>query len=69
MIEALFEALFYVFSEAFLTAVFYWPGWLVLRIVTLGRYPPPNGTPHDNVFVAIVGFITPLVLLTVALTN
>jgi len=36
--------------------VFYWPGWVVLRSLTLGRYPPPQSQPHNREFVAIVAF-------------
>jgi hypothetical protein len=47
--------------ERVLVLVFYWPGWLLLRIVTLGQYPPARTSPHNEEFVAIVGlaaFIT-----------
>jgi hypothetical protein len=43
-----------VFIDVVLVGVFYWPGWLILRMVTLGRYPPPKGQPHNREFVAVV---------------
>ena len=61
------EAIFSVLLEAVLVGVFYWPGWLVLRLISVGRYPPPHGAPHNETFVALVGLATPLVLLTFAL--
>ena len=33
-------------------AILYWPGWLILRVVTLGHYPPGEGIPHNKDFVA-----------------
>lgn len=36
-----------------LIGVFYWPGWLFLRVLTLGRYPPRGGGKHDPEFVAV----------------
>jgi hypothetical protein len=29
--------------DVLLIGVFYWPGWLFLRVLTLGRYPPRGG--------------------------
>jgi hypothetical protein len=49
--------------EFIFTFVFYWPGKVVLRTMTLGRYPPPLDTPHNQTFVAIIGFTS--ILLTV----
>jgi len=40
--------------EVLFVGVFYWPGWVVLRSLTLGRYPPPQSQPHNREFVAIV---------------
>lgn len=42
--------------EVVLIKLFYWPGWLVLRCLTLGRYPPAAPeTPHNKGFVAVTG--------------
>lgn len=38
-----------------LAAIFYWPGWLVLRILTVGRYPPAKGVEHNAGFVITFG--------------
>ena len=37
--------------------VFYWPGWLALRVITLNKYPPRRGEKHSNGFVSLVGLI------------
>lgn len=38
--------------------LFYWPGWAMLRLLTLGHYPPARGLPHHHfafaLFAAIV---------------
>lgn len=41
--------------DLILTGIFYWPGWLFLRVLTLGRYPPSKATPHNREFVALFG--------------
>lgn len=53
ILEAIGDAL----ADLFLTKVFYWPGWLLLRMLTLGRYPPKQGTPHNEDWVALVGLL------------
>lgn len=40
---------------ALAAAIFYWPGWLALRIVTIGHYPPPKGVKHNTGFVITFG--------------
>lgn len=37
--------------------LFYWPGWAMLRLVTLGRYPPAKGRPHNRFAVALLAAI------------
>jgi hypothetical protein len=34
-------------------ALFYWPGWLLLRVLTLGRYPPRQSVGHNRFAVAL----------------
>ncbi len=53
--------------EVVFVGVFYWPGWLLLRTLTLGRYPPKKHEPHSKEFVATFGCVAILVaaLLTV----
>ena len=51
MIEAILEPIFLFLIEA-LVRLLYWPGWLILRIVTFGRYPPGPSESHNKYFVA-----------------
>ncbi len=44
--------------EFVLTYVLYWPGKVVLRLVTLGRYPPSITAHHNEEFVAVIGFVS-----------
>jgi hypothetical protein len=50
-------------AQLVLVAVFYWPGWVVLRVVTFGRYPPHKGSKHNEEFVAACGLATLIVAL------
>ncbi len=50
-----------------LIGVFYWPGWLFLRVLTLGRYPPRGGGKHDPEFVAVFGVVLLVVILLLGL--
>lgn len=47
LLDAIFEFIF--------TFVFYWPGKVILRMMTLGHYPPSLETPHNQAFVTIIG--------------
>jgi len=51
--------------ELVLVGIFYWPGWLILRVVTLGRYPPSRGTQRNQMFVAVIGLATLLALVAI----
>lgn len=45
--------------------IFYWPGLVVLRVLTLGQYPPPAPKDHNKMFVATIGllaFLTPPII-------
>ena len=53
-VDALLEAAAHIIIDVVLTEVFYWPGWVILRVLTLGRYPPPRGIEHNRQFVAVV---------------
>jgi hypothetical protein len=33
--------------------IFYWPGWLMLRLITCGRYPPQEGVKHNQFAVGL----------------
>ena len=45
------------FMEVIFVRIFYWPGWLILRTLTLGRYPPRRSNPHSEEFVATMGLL------------
>lgn len=51
--------------EVLFVGIFYWPGWLILRVITVGRYPPQQSQPHSREFVAMVAFVVFLVGITV----
>ncbi len=60
MIEALLEIIgtllrlfAYRLLGTLLEKIFYWPGWLLLRLLTLGRYRPAQTTRHDRFAVAL----------------
>jgi hypothetical protein len=36
-----------------LQAIFYWPGWLLLRLITIGNYPPEQNVQHNRFAVAL----------------
>jgi hypothetical protein len=54
----------FVFNVVF-EFIFYWPGWLILRVVTIGRYPPDQSVKHDRTAVACVGFISVVITVSV----
>ncbi|MGR9014114.1 MAG: hypothetical protein ACU83U_10765 [Gammaproteobacteria bacterium] len=56
IIEVVVRTIAQFIVEVLFIGVFYWPGWVVLRILTLGHYPPPQSHPHNREFVAIVAF-------------
>ena len=58
-----------VFVEILFVGLFYWPGWLTLRILTVGRYPPGSSNPHNREFVALVGFAMALLLFSIIYTG
>jgi len=55
--------------EVLFVGIFYWPGWLILRAVTIGRYPPQQSQPHSREFVAMAAFVVFLVGITVYFTG
>ena len=55
LIEIAARAVVQFVGEVLLVGIFYWPGWLILRALTLGRYPPKRGVEHNVHFVAVVG--------------
>jgi hypothetical protein len=67
MLEAIAELCANFIVDVLLVGIFYWPGWLLLRVVTLGRYPPPRPQPHNETFVASVALA--LILVVIAFAN
>ena len=59
----MFEFALQIIVEGILVGIFYWPGWLVLRIVTIGRYPPPKGINHNEELVAVCGLAVLIAIL------
>ena len=52
-LDAIIEAVGKAIIEVVLTQVLYWPGWVILKLITFGRYPPPQSQPHNRDFVAV----------------
>ena len=60
------DILLYFFAEILLGIIFYWPGWLMLRILTLGHYPPNQAVQHNRggvTFFAIVVLIVTVITI------
>jgi hypothetical protein len=58
------EILLYFFVDFLLGIIFYWPGWLMLRILSAGHYPPVQTEQHNRNavgFFAIAVFIVTVV--------
>ena len=64
LIEGVARLAWYVLREVLILGIFYWPGWLILRVITVGRYPPPRPQRHNEDLVAGV----PIVLFLVGIT-
>jgi hypothetical protein len=54
----------YVFGTIF-QAIFYWPGWVMLRLITIGSYPPAQIENHNRTGIAWFGFT--VIVMAVAL--
>ncbi|MDO8064993.1 hypothetical protein [Janthinobacterium sp. SUN206] len=48
--------------------LFYWPGWAILRLLTLGHYPPARALPHNRFAVALFAAVVIASGLLMALT-
>ena len=44
----MFEAFAGFLFDVVFFYLFYWPGWLILRIFTLGKYPPALPEKHNQ---------------------
>ena len=51
-IDTFIEAVGKAIIEFVFIQVCYWPGWFILKLITFGRYPPPQSQPHSREFVA-----------------
>lgn len=56
--EGIFKFIARLVIEVVLEIVCYWVGKVVLRIITLGKYPPPQAQDHSESFVASIGLVT-----------
>jgi hypothetical protein len=52
-LDAIVEAIGNVIIDYVFHRVFYWSGWVVLKVITFGRYPPPQSQSHNRDFVAV----------------
>jgi hypothetical protein len=59
MVEFLL-GLVHAFGGLAIAAIFYWPGWLALKILTLGRFPRSGSRriPHTEGNVAEIEFVS-----------
>lgn len=64
VVEVLVRGFGQVVAEFVMLRLLYWPGWLILRVLTLGYYPPAPDKAHNRYLVAVV----PLIALFIALT-
>ena len=60
--EWFFELLVYRVLAGVIQAIFYWPGWLLLKVISLGNYPPEQTVGHNRFAVAVFAIVA-LVLL------
>jgi hypothetical protein len=71
IVEALARFVLWVFGTLILdivTMVFYPIGWLMLKILTFGRYPPPCAPQRTKEIIALLPLVCGLVWITVALS-
>lgn len=68
--EGLFRGLFRFIGqfivEVIAEIVLHKTGWLFLRLVTLGRYPPPDPRPYAEGFVIAAGIVVWAVIAALA---
>jgi len=64
-LDWLIDLFFYRLVGAVIQALFYWPGWLLLRILTVGRYPPKQGVEHNRFAIAVFAMVAIICLLEV----
>ena len=64
MLEEITKFIFSIVLHLVFYVVFYWPGWLILRVLTLGNYPPPQSKQHSRIFVSGITLVTLLIVIT-----
>jgi hypothetical protein len=68
IVEIAFRVVVQFVIEVLFVGILYWPGWLILRVITIGHYPPQQSQPHSREFVAIFAFVVFLAGITVYFT-
>lgn len=63
MLVEIIKFIFSIVLNLVFYVVFYWPGWLILRVLTLGNYPPPQSQQHNRIFVSGIAFVTLLIVI------
>ena len=66
MLEALFEIIARFLVEFLFYTVLYGVGWVMLKAITFGSYPPPRPHKHNQELVALFPVATLFVGLTFA---
>jgi len=62
--EIVVRAIAQFIGEVLFVGIFYWPGWVILRVFTWGHYPPPQSQSHNREFVALMAIVALLVGVT-----
>lgn len=63
VLEFLGRIFYYFVSEILIGKIFYWPGWLMLRILSMGRYPPKQSEPHNREAVACFALVNVIAIV------
>ncbi len=66
MLDTLFELIAKFLIEVVFYTVLYGVGWVMLKAITVGRYPPPPPQKHNEKLVALFPIATLFVGLTFA---
>jgi len=62
-LDWLFELLVYRVLGCLIQAIFYWPGWLFLKVISVGYYPPEQTVEHNRFAVAVFAIVAPVLLV------
>ena len=69
MLETIAEAVarffLWLFAVLYIERIFYPIGWLMLKIVTLGRYPPPSPSERTREFISLLPLVVALAGVTI----